>query len=97
VTTALADVQQRLRATGQAERAKAAVRADHVAAARPPESIPLLPTPCNVAKVREWWQLTSPTHVWHVMFPGGVTMDDVRAWAYRAGYDVTITAVDGRP
>jgi hypothetical protein len=92
---AIATIQQRLRATGQAERAKAATRSDH--AAEQPPAIPLQPTPCNVAKVREWWQLTSPTHVWHVMFPGGVTMDDVQAWACRAGYDVTIAALDGRP
>lgn len=96
MTTAIADVQQRLRATGQAERAKAAMRSDH-AAEQPPE-IPLLPTPCNVVKVRQWYRLEdAASRTWHVCFPGGATQEEAERWAWRNGYDVTVTQLDERP
>lgn len=85
--TAIAELQDRLRATGRTERAKAGVRADQQHEAPPDDGKARPHVSCNVAIARPWWRITWRGQSWAVLFSEPRVLDQVRAWAWHMAYD----------
>lgn len=80
---------------GQIAQSYAALKGERPAPQlEPPPPLPVCRVPSPPPQ--EWFALREASgHTWHVWFPGGASLRDVELWAWRTGYDVSVTPVEG--